>query len=363
MKLKEIYSVFNEFASFNYQEEYDNAGIITGHPDHVVKGILCCIDVNEEIMAEAKELGTDLIVCHHPVIFGGLKRITGQSIAERVVIDAVKNNICILAVHTNIDNISEGVNKRICDYIGLKECSILEEKRDQLVKLVTFVPEGHAAVVREAIFNAGAGKIGNYDYCSYNLTGEGTFRGSENTNPFVGEKGKIHFEKEIRIETIVPKVLARKVVIAMLKAHPYEEVAYDLYPLINEYNKIGSGMIGELDKPAQQNEFLKLLKEKFGTECIKYCGNKKSIKKVAVCGGSGSFLINAAIRLNADILVTSDIKYHQFFDNNDRIMLADIGHYESEQFTKEIFYDLLKEKLPTFAVHLSKVNTNPIKYY
>jgi hypothetical protein len=297
------------------------------------------------------------------VIFGGLKKLTGANYTERVVMAAIKNGIAIFASHTNFDSIPGGVNGRICDKIGLKNSSILVPSKGMLSKLVTFVPHDHAPGVREAIFQAGAGQIGNYDKCSYNIQGKGSFRGDEGTDPFVGEKGKIHFEEETRVETIFPRYLQGKILKALVKAHPYEEVAYDIYPLENVHDQTGMGMIGELEKDEDEKDFLLRMKKVFNSAMIKHTHfRKKPVKKVAVCGGSGYVFLKDAIRAGADVFLSSDFKYHQFFDAENKILVADIGHYESEQYTKDIFYDILRKKLSNFAVHLSKINTNPVKY-
>jgi dinuclear metal center YbgI/SA1388 family protein len=364
MHVREITKILEDIAPLDLQEGYDNAGLLTGNPDQEVTGVLCTLDVTQEVLDEAIALQANLIVSHHPLIFGSLKSLTGRNATEQILIRAIKNDIAVYAAHTNMDNVSEGVNRMISEKLGLEKVRILSPQRGLLSKLVTFVPEAHADKVREVIFSAGAGHIGNYDSCSYNLSGTGTFRGGESTNPFVGEKGKLHHENEIRIETIVPKNIMSKVLSAMIAAHPYEEVAYDVYPLENSLTSVGAGMIGELRTPLQKEEFLVLLKTTFNIPVIRYAGKENQVfKRIAVCGGAGSFLLSKAIREKADVFITGDIKYHQFFEPGNQIMLCDIGHYESEQFTKELFYTLLTKKISNFAVHLSKIVTNPIKYY
>ena len=362
MKGLEIINCIEQIAPLAYQEDYDNSGLIIGNDDDIT-GILITLDITEEVIEEAINLKTNFVLSHHPLIFSGIKKITGKNYIERSIIKAIKNDINIYAAHTNFDNIENGVNIRICKKLGLINTRILSPRKGELRKLVTFVPTSHANKVREAIFNAGAGHIGNYDSCSYNITGQGTFRGDESTNPFVGEKGKLHFEEEVRIETIFTKHLENNVVQAMIKAHPYEEVAYDIYPLNNEYSKVGSGMIGEFEKPVEEKDCLKKIKEAFNTKVVKHTKLLgKSVSKVAVCGGSGSFLLKPAMAAKADIFVSADFKYHQFFDTENEIVIADIGHFESEQCTLEVFYELLNEKFHNFAIHLSKVNTNPTNY-
>jgi dinuclear metal center YbgI/SA1388 family protein len=364
MKIKEIINVLEEFAPLQLQESYDNSGLVCGNPELEINGALCALDVTEAVVEEAIGLNANLIVSHHPVIFQGLKTITGKTFIEKVLIKAIKNDISIYTAHTNIDNIFNGVNKTICDKIGLTDCRILQPLKNKLLKIVTFVPVAQADKVREALFKAGAGHIGNYNSCSYNADGQGTFRGGENTNPFVGEKGQLHFEKETRIETVVPGIMLKNVVAALIDAHPYEEVAYDIYPLENKYSMTGAGMIGKLKTPLNPIAFLENLKTTFRVPVIKYTGNDNNlIEKVAVCGGSGSFLLEEAIKQGAHAFVTGDVKYHQFFNAENKLLFCDIGHYESEQFTKEIFYSVLLKKFSTFAVHLSQEVTSPIKYY
>jgi dinuclear metal center YbgI/SA1388 family protein len=364
MKIKEVIQLIEDFAPLNLQESYDNAGLNVGNSENDVSGVLCTIDITEKVIEEAIELKANLIISHHPIIFTGIKSLTGRSENERIVIQAIQHDIALYAAHTNIDNATGGVNHKIAEKLGLSKLRVLEPIKNSLLKLVTFVPEEHAEHVRQALFQSGAGTIGNYDSCSYNLNGTGTFRGGEETEPFVGEKGKLHYENEIRIETIVPNYLLKSVLKKLFESHPYEEVAYDLYPLLNENPLAGAGLIGELGTGITADNLLDQLKAAFHPPAIRYAGKTdQKIKKVAVCGGAGSFLIARAIQSKADAFVTGDLKYHQFFDAEDKILLCDIGHYESEQFTKEIFYTLLTKKLSNFAVHLSKVVTNPIKYH
>ena len=363
MKLAEIISLIESFAPLSYQESYDNSGLLIGDEQQDITSALVTVDVTEEVLDEAIKKGSNLIISHHPLILSGIKKITGKSLPERLIIRSIRNNICVYAAHTNLDNIQSGVNARICEKLGLINCKILNPFKGILKKLVTFIPPEHADKVRLAVFKAGAGVIGEYDQCSYNLEGHGTFRGSDNTNPFVGEKGKLNFEKEIRFETVFPENLQTLIIRALLEAHPYEEVAYDIYSLENAHDRVGSGMTGETSEPVKTSEFLGRLKKIFHAKAVRHSKIvRDQINKVAVCGGSGSFLIHEAIGSGADIFITGEIKYHQFFEAGDKIILADIGHYESEQFTKEIFYELLIKNFPKFAVHLSEVNTNPINY-
>lgn len=363
MKIREIISSIESFAPLAFQEDYDNAGLIVGDQEQEAKGALITVDVTEEIIDEAINKKINLIIAHHPIIFVGLKKITGKNYIERIIIKALKNNIAIYAAHTNLDNIQGGVNSKIAEKLNLQNTRILAPLNNHLMKLVYFVPVGHAEQTRKAVFDAGAGHIGNYDMCSYNMEGVGSFRAGEDTHPFVGKKNKIHYEDEIRIETIFPKHLKHKIINALIEAHPYEEVAYDIYPLDNKLDKVGAGIIGELAKEVPEIEFLELVKKTFQAQCIRHTKLfNKPISKIAVCGGSGSFLLNEAIKQSADIFISADFKYHQFFDAEDKIIIADIGHFESEQVTKELFYELLIKKFPKFAVYLTEINSNPINY-
>ncbi|PWD99916.1 Nif3-like dinuclear metal center hexameric protein [Marinilabilia rubra] len=364
VQLKHIIKELETFAPPAFQENYDNSGLQAGDPGMEIQGILTSLDVTEEIVNEAIDQGANLIVAHHPLSLKGFKTITGQTAPERILIKAIKNDIAIYSAHTNIDSIEKGVSGKLAKKLGLTNVKVLQGRKDLLVKLVTFVPADQAEDVREAIFNAGAGVIGNYDSCSYNLEGQGSFRAGENTNPFVGEKEKLHFETEVRIETILPEYLKGKVIAALKKAHPYEEVAYDLYPLSNQWDKVGFGAVGELNNSIKEIDFFDKIKEITGCGCIRHTRLlDRPIKRVAVCGGSGSFLLEGAISAGADLFISADFKYHQFQEADNKIVIADIGHYESEQFTKEVFFELLTKKFPNFAVRLSNVSTNPIKYY
>lgn len=363
MKIKEIVSALDRFAPLPLQDGFDNAGLQIGLTEAEATGALLCIDVTEAVLDEAIALGCNLVISHHPLIFKGYKSITGKDYVERCILKAIRNDMVLYAAHTNLDNAKGGVNYKIAEKIGLKHLQVLEPKRNSLLKLVTFVPTEQAERVRKALFAAGCGNIGGYDSCSYNLKGEGTFRAGENTHPFCGSIGELHREEEVRIETILPSYKKGEVVRALLSAHPYEEPAFDLYPLENEWTQAGAGIVGELETPETELEFLKRIKKIFEVECVKH--NRltgREIQKVALCGGAGAFLIPQAIRSGADIFITGEIKYHDYFGHEDEILLAEIGHYESEQYTKEIFYSIIRDLFPNFALHLSKINTNPIKY-
>lgn len=364
MTIGEITAALEDFAPLHYQEEYDNCGLLTGQKSAEARGALLTLDCTEAVLDEAIQAGCNLVIAHHPVIFSGLKKINGNNYVERTIIKAIQNNIAIYACHTNLDNVKLGVNKKIAEQLGLDNLSILAPKAGLLKKLVVFVPASHHQQVSEAIFSAGAGHIGNYDNCSFTAEGTGTFRGNDATKPFTGKPNELSKEQEQRLETIFEPAQEQKVISALLNAHPYEEVAYDLYSLANKHPLVGSGMLGELKTGMNETDFLNHVKTIFGAGCLKHTAKlKKTIKKVAVCGGSGRFLLKNAIQRGADAYITSDFKYHEFFDAEDKLLLIDTGHFESERFTPEIFYDIIQKKFPTFAIRLSKVNTNPVNYF
>lgn len=361
--VSQVASIIESFSPLGLQESYDNAGLAIGSPSAVVKGILISLDVTPEIIDEAIATGCNLIIAHHPIIFNGLKRITGATLTEKTVIKAIQNGIAIYTAHTNLDSAWGGVSHVMAEKLNLTNIEVLAPADSQLVKLVTFAPTSEVHKVRQALFDAGAGNIGNYDNCSYNTEGQGTFRGNESTKPFVGEKGKLHFESETRIEVVVPKPILNKVVSAMKVAHPYEEVAYDIYHLGNKNPRAGLGVIGLLKNPINTEDLLHAIKPIFNCTHIKHSNIVKSqVKKVALCGGSGSSLLSHAISQNADVFITADIKYHGFFETENKILLVDIGHYESELYAIDIFYELLTKNLPTFAIRKTSLNTNPINY-
>jgi dinuclear metal center YbgI/SA1388 family protein len=362
-QLSEIIRHLETIAPPSLQESYDNSGLITGSPDQEITGILVCLDSTEQVIDEAINTGCNLIVAHHPIVFSGLKKITGRTYVERVIIKAIRNNLAIYAIHTNLDNVYHGVNKRFAEKLGLENTRILSPLSGKLRKLVTFVPHVDAEKVRAAICEAGAGDISNYSDCSFNIEGIGTFKGNDLSNPVVGKKGELRREPETRIETIYPVWKEREILAALRTAHPYEEIAYNIYPLENKLDTVGAGLIGTLPQPMPSSLFLDRLKENMQAVVIRHTALvKKEISKVVLCGGSGSFLLNHAINAGADIFISADFKYHQFFDADGRIIIADIGHFETEQFTIDLLAELLSVKFTTFAVRLTGTQTNPIIY-
>jgi dinuclear metal center YbgI/SA1388 family protein len=363
MIVKDVINYLEELAPLNYAEDFDNVGLLVGDKQTKVTGVLVALDTLEAVVDEAIEKNCNLIVSFHPIIFKGLKKITGTSYVERTVLKAIKNDIAIYAIHTALDNALKGVNDIICNTLGLTHKKILMPQKGTIKKLTTYVPTQNAKALRSELFKAGAGNIGNYDNCSFNTEGKGTYRGNESSNPKVGQKGELHEEPETQISVTFSKHVESRLLNTLFKYHPYEEVAFEVTTLDNYNQNIGIGMVGELEKPQKTETFLQFVKEKMNVSCIRHSNLiKENISKVAVLGGSGSFAISAAKAAGADILITSDLKYHDFFSAENTIILADIGHYESEQFTKTFLVDYLSKKITNFAVVLSTTNTNPVKY-
>lgn len=368
MKIKDIVTQLETLAPLNYQESYDNSGIIVGDINTKFTGAIICLDSIEEVIEEAISLNYNLVIAHHPILFSGLKSLTGKTYIEKTILKAIKNDIAIYAIHTNLDSVLSGVNYKIAQKLNIKQPKILAPIKDDLLKLETYIPKEKIKQVKKAIFNAGAGAIGNYDECAFETSGKGSFRPLENSNPFIGEQNKTEFVDENKIEVIFPKHLEKKIIDALKNNHPYEEVAYQIISIKNTNQTIGAGMYGELEKPMKFKTFLEFVKKNMKTDCIRYTNTTKSInneeiKTIAFCGGSGSFLLNDAKKIKADVFITGDFKYHQFFDAENDINILDIGHFESEQFTIELIYEYLTKIFPNFAFGLTKVNTNPINYF
>ena len=362
-KIKDVTAYLESLAPLSFQEDYDNSGLLTRDANGDLNGVLVTLDCTEAVVEEAITSNCNLIVAHHPIIFKGLKKLTGKNYVERTIIKAIKNDIAIYAIHTNLDNVHLGVNRKIAEIIGLKNLKVLAPKKDTLTKLVTFIPKENAESVINSLHLAGAGNIGNYKNCSFRSDGTGSFTSKEGALPHIGKPNESELVAEIRAEVIFPTHLESKIMNALRIAHPYEEVAYYLTRLENENREVGAGMIGELEKTLEPLVFLQSLKKKMNTAVIRHTpiiGN--SIKKIAVCGGAGSFLLPLAIASGADVFISADFKYHEFFDADGKIIIADIGHYESEQFTKELLLKVIKEKFDTFAIIFSKTITNPISY-
>lgn len=363
MKIRDIINAFEKWTPSAYAEDFDNVGLLVGRPDTEVTGILIAHDALEAVVDEAIEGNCNLIVCYHPIIFKGLKSLTGRTYVERAVMKALENKIAIYALHTALDNAYHGMNAKICEKLGLENQKILMHQKNTIKKLVTYVPSKDADRVRQAIFDAGAGNIGNYDLCSFNMEGRGSFRGNEDSNPQLGSRGELEWVEEVQLNITFPRHRESAVIAALKTAHPYEEVAYEITSLENNNQHIGIGMVGRLPEAMTEEEFLNHLKKVFNLKVIRHSALLgKSVERVAVLGGSGAFAIGAAKAAGADIFVTGDLKYHDFFQGEGKIVLADIGHFETEQFTKELLYSFLSEKYRNFAILLSKINTNPVLY-
>lgn len=363
MKISEFLPTLELLAPLSYAEDFDNVGLLVGDYEKEITGVLVCHDALEVVVDEALEKGCNFILCFHPILFSGLKRINGKNYVERAIIKAIKNDIAIYAIHTALDNHQDGVNKILCDALGVQDSKVLIPKSNYIQKLVVYVPKGSEMIVKEALFTAGAGAIGNYNECSFSSDGMGSFKGNELSKPVVGTKGKLIELQETKIEVLFEKHLQRIVLKHLFEVHPYEEVAFEIYNLENKLQDVGMGRIGYLEKPMEESEFLKMIKIRMKSGGIRHSAYRnKPVHKVAVLGGSGSFAIRDAIQQGADAFITSDLKYHQYYEAENKIVLADIGHFESERYTKNYIVEFLSKKMPNFAVILSTVNTNPVNY-
>ncbi|GAB3254461.1 Nif3-like dinuclear metal center hexameric protein [Larkinella harenae] len=364
MKIRDLTNYLEAWAPLAYQESYDNAGLIVGDAETTVTGVLITLDVTEDVVDEAIRKNCNLIVAHHPIVFRGLKKLNGRNYVERVVIKAIKQDVALYAAHTNLDNIAGGVSFRIAEQLKLQSINILAPKHQLLTKLAVFTPDKEVKTVLQALYEAGAGKIGAYEHCSFRVGGTGTFKPLAGANPTVGQIGEEEEVQEQRIEVIFPAFLEKRMVAALKKAHSYEVPAYDLYPLNNENQEVGSGAVGELPTALDEPDFLAYLKTQMNLSIVRHTALRgQPVRRIAVCGGAGGFLLPDAIRAGADVFITADYKYHEFFDADGRIIIADIGHYESEVFTKDLILQYLLKKRFTFAVILSEIDTNPVSYY
>ncbi|MCO4806648.1 MAG: Nif3-like dinuclear metal center hexameric protein [Flavobacteriales bacterium] len=364
MKISAAIQLLEQLAPPSLQESYDNSGTLCGDVNAEITGALLSLDCIESVVEEAINRNCNMIIAHHPILFTGLKSITGKNYVERTLLKAIKNDIVIYAIHTNLDNVFDGVNKMIARQLKLEDLRILAPKSGLIKKLNTFVPIDKLDKVRQALFDAGAGHIGNYDHCSFQVEGSGTFRALEGSNPYVGNVGVEHSEKEAQLEVIFSDYQQNAIIQALGQNHPYETVAYDIHSLDNKHQEVGSGMIGSLSEPMDEKEFLRFVSSSFASPVIRHTKLRgKAIQNVALCGGSGSFLLNQAMQNQADAFITGDFKYHEFFDADQNIVVLDIGHFESEQFTPQLILEYLEEKNVTFAVLLSQVKTNPVHYF
>ncbi|MFO7863983.1 MAG: Nif3-like dinuclear metal center hexameric protein [Salinivirgaceae bacterium] len=363
MQIKELIKHLETAYPLKYQESYDNSGLLVDRLNQEVNSALLTLDITPEVIDEAISKKADMVISHHPVIFKPLKKILNSTPTEKIIRKALAHDIAIYSAHTNMDSAQGGTNDKVCELLKLKNCKVLSTMENFLFKVVVFVPHDHTEKVRSALFEAGGGAIGEYDSCSYNTSGQGTFRAGDNTNPFVGKKGELHFEDEIKIETIVPKHLLSKAISNMINAHPYEEVAYDIFAMENKYEAAGLGRVGELPEAMPKEKFLTYVKDALQADHLRYAGEAETIKKVALCTGSGSSLASLAASKNADVYISADFKYHEFQAAAEHLMVIDAGHYHTEKFAKDIFYNLINEKFPKFALYLSELNTNPINIH
>ncbi len=364
MKLKEVVQNIEEVFQMSLAESYDNVGLLCGNPDRDVAGILVAHDALEIVVDEAIEKNLNLIVCFHPIIFSGLKTLTGKNYVEKSILKAIENKIAIFAIHTAFDNDGLGVNFGICEKLELINQQILMPKQEQLLQLSVHVPRENAVELKDALFSAGAGNVGNYDECSFTISGEGSFRPLEGANPYSGSLNEREIADEVLISVIAEKFKLNKIVAAMKSAHPYEEVAYQIVELKNENHHVGLGRFGDLETEMEAEEFLKMVKGKFGLNVIRHSNIlDKKIKRVGVLGGSGASGIAAAKRAKCDAYLTGDLKYHDFFQAENEMLLCDIGHFESEQFVVHQIFDILSEKFPKFAISKSVEKTNPVNYF
>lgn len=363
MTIKEVTNLLEELAPLAYAEDFDNVGLLVGDANTKISGILVTLDTLENVVDEAIINNCNLIVSFHPIIFSGLKKLTGANYVERVVIKAIQHNIAIYSMHTALDNSENGVNAKICEILGIEEPKILIPQKGTIKKLTTYVPTANAEELQKSLFDIGAGSIGNYSDCSFTIDGTGSYKAGQDANPSKGKIGETHYEKETQMHITYPKSIEKEIIATLFKNHPYEEVAYEVFTLENTNQNIGMGMVGQLKEPIDEIHFLKHVKQKMNVSCVRHSNLlNKPIKKVAVLGGSGAFAIAAAKASGADIFITADVKYHQFYEAEGKMVIADIGHYETEQFTKNLLVDYLTKKIPNFAIRLSESKTNPIKY-
>jgi dinuclear metal center YbgI/SA1388 family protein len=363
MKIKDIINHLELLAPPHYQEEFDNTGLLTGDTKTNVTGVLITLDCLENVVDEAIEKKCNLIVSFHPIIFTGLKHLQPLDYVRRAVVKAIKNDIAIYAIHTALDVAHGGVSYRMAQEMGLENVTTLIPKKQIIKKIITYVPITDVEKVKEALFTAGAGNLGNYSECSFTITGQGTFKGDENSNPVIGEQLKRETLEEKQLSMSFLPHLEKAVVAALMHSHPYEEVSYELSTLENAYQNIGMGVIGSFSMPLDQADFLIKTKSVFKTNMVKHSlSQKQKIKKVALLGGSGAFAIKNALQAGADAYITADLKYHDFFQAKD-LLLCDVGHYESEQFTKNLLHEYLTKKFSNFAILCAQAQTNPVNYF
>ncbi len=362
--IKDITNYLEQWAPLCYQEDYDNSGLLVGDPHQTVTGVLICLDVTEAVIEEAVHTGCNLIIAHHPLIFPAIKNITKSTHKGRCIMQAIKHDITIYAMHTNLDNVATGINGHMATRLNLQQQCVLQPKSSTLQRLTVYVPLASVDVVRDALHAAGAGNIGNYTHCSFRTTGTGTFQPNDVANPTIGHKGTLEQVEEYKLEVIFPTYLSKHIIQAMQKAHPYEEVAYLIQPLGNQNHQVGGGMIGDLETALDTHAFLVYLKDTMQLQHIRHSvPNHNNIKRVALCGGAGISLLPEALKNGADAFITADVKYHNFCDAAEKILLVDIGHYESEVGMKQLLHSNLSEQYKTIRLLISQSTSNPVCYF
>ncbi len=363
MKLNDLIKKIEKKYPLNLAYDWDNVGLIVGDFDSDIKRILVTLEANENVIDEAISKDIDLIVTHHPFLFRKINKVNTRDLKGRLIHKLIKNDISLYSMHTNFDIAFDGLNDYFMEIMGFENTKILDvTKSETLYKVAVYVPKSHENIVREALGNSGAGYIGNYSNCTFNISGIGTFKPEENTNQFIGEIGEIEKVDEIKIETIVPQGILQKVIDKMIKSHPYEEVAYDIYKLENKGKSIGLGRYASLERESDLQALCDKIKLKLNMNHIRVVGDlNKKIKKVAVVTGAGSDMVSLAKSKNCDVIITGDVKYHEAQDALDMGMaIVDCGHFDTE----DIFKDVMKRFLDTIGdieTIRTEVNLNPFK--
>ena len=352
-------------APLRFQEDYDNSGLLVGQRSWTVTGVLCCLDADEAVVHEAVARGCNVVLSHHPIVFKGLKRLTGATAVERTVALALKHNVALYAGHTNWDSIQGGVSFSLAQRLGLVAPRIMMPRGGELLNLVVYVPAEHASPVAEAAFGAGAGRIGAYDECHFSGSGTGTFRPLDGAQPFVGQIGVREVADEHRLEFVLPKHRKSAVQQAVWAAHPYEEVAHSWISLDNSWSEVGYGAVGNLPEPIRLGDFLAVCAAQLGAESVRYSTSSldRIVQRIAVCGGSGAEFAGAAAAAGADAYVTGDLKYHGFQDPPGGLVLVDVGHGESERPFIDDWAELIRSEFVTFAVLISETDNRPVRTY
>ncbi|MEG1409914.1 MAG: Nif3-like dinuclear metal center hexameric protein [Terrisporobacter sp.] len=363
MKLNDLIKKIENKYPLNLAYDWDNVGLLVGDFDAEVKKILVSLEANENVIEEAIKNNVDLIVTHHPFIFRKLNKINTRDLKGKLIHKLIKNDIALYSMHTNFDIAFDGLNDYFMEIMGFENTKVLDITNSEVLhKIAVYVPLTHELVIREALGDVGAGHIGNYSHCTFNTPGVGTFRPEENANPFIGKIRETEEVKEVKIETIVPQSILQKTIDKMIKAHPYEEVAYDVYKLENKGNSVGLGRYTTLNQVMDLQSLCEKIKLKLNMDHIRVVGELNTkIKKVAVVTGAGSDMVSLAKSKNCNVIITGDVKYHEAQDALDMGMcIIDCGHFDTE----DIFKDVIKRFLDTFEsveIVKSEVNLNPFK--